>query len=54
MKFAFVFLICLLGMMLPWRLRVIYCDILGWILQGVYMAYFFILKTIISSLKKNK
>lgn len=38
MKRALAFLICLLGALLPFRLRVLYSEALGWIAQFFHVA----------------
>ncbi len=48
------FILCGIGLLLPWKLRCIYIEILGWITQFVYMTYIVILKFIISELEKAK
>jgi len=44
------FMVCLLGLLLPSRLRVLYSEALGWITQFVYLNYIVILKFIIKEL----
>lgn len=41
------FFLCLLGTMLPWRLRVLYSEGLGWAVQFLYMNYVYIIKFIL-------
>ncbi|MFH1619952.1 MAG: hypothetical protein ABIG11_08620, partial [bacterium] len=48
------FPLCLVGVMLPWRLRVIYSECLGWTAQFVYMNYIYTLKFILKELEKAK
>ncbi len=48
------FIICSIGVLLPWRLRCLYIEVLGWITQFFYFSYFFILKFIINELEKAK
>jgi len=45
------FLLCI-GIILPWRLRCLYIELLGWITQFFYLSYITILKFIISELQK--
>jgi|GEM_PF-2242293 len=52
-KYA-AFLLCSLGLILPWRLRCLYSEILGWITQFVYLNYITLLKLIIAELQKSK
>ena len=47
------FFICLAGALLPWRLRVIYSEALGWVVQFVYMNYIYIIKFILRELGKD-
>ena len=54
MKRILGFIICSIGIILPWRLRIIYSELLGWISQSLYLVYFSILNFIIKSLKKEK
>ncbi len=53
MRTWLAFVICLIGLLLPWRLRVLYANMLGWVTQAVYWTYQFLLKIIIQSLKKE-
>lgn len=46
------FIICSVGILLPWRLRCLYSEMLGWITQFFYLSYITILKFIINELKK--
>jgi hypothetical protein len=46
--------ICLVGVLLPWRLRIVYAEALGWVTQFVYMNYIYILKLILRELEKAK
>lgn len=48
------FFICSLGLILPWRLRCLYSEILGWITQFIYLNYINLLKFIIVELQKAK
>ena len=47
------FIICSIGVILPWRLRIIYAEILGWIAQLIYLIYFSIFKFIIKNLSRT-
>ncbi|TDP54167.1 hypothetical protein C8D79_1459 [Bacteriovorax stolpii] len=51
---AIGYFICLLALILPWRLRVILSEILGWITQFVYFTYFGILNYILGEIRKAK
>lgn len=46
------FFICLAGVLLPWRLRVLYSEALGWLFQFVYMNYIYIIKFILREVGK--
>ena len=48
------FFICLAGVLMPWRLRVLYSEALGWLVQFVYLNYIYILKFILRELEKGK
>ena len=48
------FAICLPGVLLPWRMRVLYCEALGWLVQFVYMNYIYILKLLLRELDRAK
>ncbi len=48
------FIICLIGVVLPWKARVVYSELLGWIAQLVYSTYFFLFKVIIKNLPAAK
>lgn len=37
---------------MPWRLRVLYSEALGWLVQFVYMNYIYIIKFILRELEK--
>ena len=46
------FFICLAGVLMPWRLRVLYSEALGWLVQFVYMNYVYIIKFILREVGK--
>ena len=48
------FPLCLAGVLLPWRLRVIYSECMGWTVQFVYMTYVYTLKFVLKELEKAK
>lgn len=48
------FPLCLAGVLLPWRLRVIYAEGLGWLVQFIYMSYIYTLKFILKELDSAK
>lgn len=54
MKRILGFLICLIGVLLPWRARVIFSELLGWIAQAMTGAYFLLVKFIVKSLAGPK
>ena len=54
MKRLMTLLICLLGLALPWRLRVWYASALGWVTQGTYWLYQAVMKILVESLRKGK
>ncbi|MFA5260515.1 MAG: hypothetical protein WC450_04740 [Candidatus Omnitrophota bacterium] len=49
---AFIFLS--IGILLPWKLRCLYVEFLGWITQALYFTYVVILKFIINELQKAR
>ena len=46
--------ISLIGLILPWRLRIIFSEFLGWVTQAIYFTYFGIFNFILSELRKAK
>lgn len=46
--------ICLFSLLLPWRARVVFSEILGWITQFVYLTYFGILNYILREINESK
>ncbi len=50
----FAFFICFIGVLLPHRLRIYYSELLGWVVQFVYMNYIYTLKFIIKNLNENE
>ena len=50
-KIAAFFLLSI-GLILPWRLRCLYIEMLGWITQFFYLSYVVLLKFILDELKK--
>ena len=54
MKRAMAFIVCSIGMILPWRLRVWYADLLGWSLQGIYFVYVTAVRFLVKRLKKEE
>jgi len=47
-------ILCTFGLLMPWKLRCIYIEILGWITQFIYLSYIVILKFILKELEKAK
>lgn len=54
MKRAFAFLLCLIGLLLPWRLRILYAKVLGYISQAVYWLANYLTQKIVKSLQSGK
>ena len=48
------FFICLVGVLLPWRLRIIYAEVIGWFSQVFFGAYVRSLKLILHLLKTER
>jgi hypothetical protein len=48
------FLTCLAGVLLPFRARVLFSELIGWMIQGIYLAYFGTLNYLLKSLKGGK
>ncbi len=46
------FFVCLLAVLMPWRLRVIFSEIIGWLVQTFYFTFYGILNFILKELKK--
>lgn len=46
------FILLSIGLVLPWRLRCLYIELLGWVTQFFYFSYVIILKFIIKELQK--
>ena len=46
------FILLSIGLVLPWRLRCLYIERLGWVTQFFYFSYVIILKFIIKELQK--
>jgi len=53
-KKIIAFFICSIALILPWRLRCLYSEALGWVTQFFYFNYFSILKVIVRELEKAK
>ncbi len=48
------FIYCGIGILLPYKLRILYVEGLGWVTQFFYLTYIGIFKIIISELEKAK
>ena len=48
------FIICSVAILLPYKLRIIFVEGLGWVTQFLYLSYVTVLKFIIDELAKNK
>lgn len=46
--------ICGLAILLPWRLRILYADLIGWVVQFLYFTYYGILNFLLAELRKAK
>lgn len=46
--------ISIIGLILPWRLRILFSEFLGWVTQAIYFTYFGIFNFILSELRKAK
>jgi len=47
-------LICLISILLPWRLRVLFSEFLGWVTQTIYYTYYGILNFLLKELKNDQ
>jgi hypothetical protein len=54
MRRALAFLICLLGALLPLRLRVLYSEALGWFAQYYHAMFRSLVTFIVSEVEKDK
>jgi len=50
---ALAFTICLIGALLPWRLRILYSELLGWIAQGYHYLFRSLVKLIVDEVRKD-
>jgi hypothetical protein len=46
------FIICSFAVLMPWRLRIIFSELLGWLVQSFYFTFYGILNYILNELKK--
>lgn len=44
-------IICLAAVLMPWRLRVVFSEALGWLTQVVYFTYYGIFNFILKELR---
>lgn len=50
---AVALIICTIGVLLPWRARIIFSDLLGWTVQFIYFLYYGTLNFLLKELKKD-
>lgn len=48
------FMICVVALCLPWRLRVLFAEALGWCFQAVYWLYWSSLRMLLKHLKPQQ
>ncbi len=48
------FIVCSIGIILPYRLRILYAEIIGWSVHFFYTGYYGTLNYILHELKKNQ
>ncbi len=48
---VFAFFVCLTAVLLPYRLRIIFAEFVGWVVQFFYGTYFGIINFILKELK---
>lgn len=48
------FILCATAILLPFRLRIIFTEILGWFIQFFYLAFYSTLNFILKELKKSE
>ncbi len=48
------FMICLVGVLLPFRLRILFSEFLGWLYQGGNFFYYGTLNFLLRSLRTDK
>jgi hypothetical protein len=49
---AIGFFLCLFAVLLPWRLRILFAEFLGWLTQLIYYTYYGIFNYILRELRK--
>jgi hypothetical protein len=45
------FFICVVGVLLPWRLRIIYAETIAWTVEVIYYLYFSLFKLVLKNLE---
>ena len=53
-KKVIVYLLCGFALLLPCRLRIMYSEIIAWLLQGFYSIYYFTMKKVLTEIKNDK
>ena len=48
------FCICSIALILPWRLRCLFSEMIGWVVQFFYLTYIGILKYIVKELEQEQ
>jgi uncharacterized membrane protein len=48
------FLVCAVGVLLPWRLRIIYAEIIAWTVQCFYYLFFSLLRMMLRNLEHKE
>ena len=46
------FFVCLIAVLLPFRLRIVFAEFVGWVVQLFYETYYGIINFILKELKK--
>ena len=49
---AYIFIVCSFALLLPFRLRILFAEAIGWITQFVYFTYYGTLNYILKELKQ--
>ena len=50
---AVSFGICIIGVLLPWRLRILYAEMIAWTVQSFYYMYFSLFRLILKNLEQK-
>ena len=48
------FIICIFAVLLPWRIRIIFAEIVGWFVQIFYGVYYGLFNFMLKELRKAK